>query len=82
MIGTVQFEDLDLNFGYSCIPNRLYYYSEEENEFRMEVRKWCQENIQPVSDKIDKERNTKLAVEILRKMKPYLNIIISSHLVC
>jgi alkylation response protein AidB-like acyl-CoA dehydrogenase len=76
MIGTVQFEDLDLNFGYSCMPDRLYYYSEEENEFRMEVRKWCEENIQPVSDKIDKERNTKLAVETLRKMKPYLNIVI------
>ena len=76
MIGNIEFEDLNLNFGYSCMPDRLYYYSEEENEFRMEVRKWCEENIQPISDKIDKERNTKLAVETLRKMKPYLNIVI------
>ena len=76
MIGNIQFEDLDLNFGYSCMHDRLHYYSEEENEFRMEVRKWCEENIQPVSDKIDKERNTTLAVETLRKMKPYLNIVI------
>ena len=76
MIGNIQFKDLDLIFGYSCMHDRLYYYSEEENEFRMEVRKWCEDNIQPVSDKIDKERNTKLAVETLRKMKPYLNIVI------
>ncbi|MFW9820716.1 MAG: acyl-CoA dehydrogenase family protein [Candidatus Thorarchaeota archaeon] len=58
------------------MPDRLYYYSKEENEFRMRVRKWCKENIQPVSDKIDKERNEDLAVETLRKMKPYLNMVI------
>jgi len=76
MEGQVHFEDLNLEYGYSCMPDRLHYFSKEENDFRMEVRKWCKENIQPVSDKIDKERNTKLAVEILLKMKQYLNIVI------
>ncbi|MBY8984549.1 MAG: acyl-CoA/acyl-ACP dehydrogenase [Candidatus Lokiarchaeota archaeon] len=76
MEGQIDFEDLNLEYGYSCTPDRLHYYSEEENDFRMEVRKWCKENIEPVSDKIDKERNTKLAVETLLKMKQYLNIVI------
>lgn len=76
MEGQVHFEDLNLEYGYSCMPDRLHYFSKEENDFRMEVRKWCKENIQPISDKIDKERNTKLAVETLLKMKQYLNIVI------
>ncbi len=76
MEGHVHFEDLNVEYGYSCMPKRLYYYSNEENDFRMEVRKWCKENVEPVTEKIDKERNYELTVETLRKMKPYLNIII------
>jgi alkylation response protein AidB-like acyl-CoA dehydrogenase len=76
MEGHVHFEDLGIEFGYSCMPDRLHYYTKEENDFRMEVRKWCEENIAPVAEKIDKNRDKKLAVETLRKMKPYLNIII------
>jgi len=55
MEGQVHFEDLNLEYGYSCMPDRLHYFSKEENDFRMEVRKWCKENIQPISDKIDKK---------------------------
>ena len=76
MEGHVHFEDLDLEFGYTCMPDRLYYYTKEENDFRMEVRQWCKENVLPFAEKIDRERDKELAVEILRKMKPYLNIII------
>jgi len=76
MEGHVHFEDLDLEFGYSCMPDRLHYYSKEENDFRMEVRQWCKENVLPVAEKIDRERDKELAVEVLRKMKPYLNITI------
>ena len=76
MEGHVHFEDLNLEYGYSCMPKRLHYYSNEENDFRMEVRKWCKENVEPVTEKIDRERNYELVVETLRKMKPYLNIII------
>jgi alkylation response protein AidB-like acyl-CoA dehydrogenase len=76
MEGHVYFEDLELEYGYSCMPDRLHYYTKEENAFRMEVRKWCKDNIEPVADKIDKERNQDLAVETLKSMKPYLNIII------
>ncbi len=76
MEGHVHFEDLNIEYGYSCMPKRLHYYSNEENDFRMEVRKWCKENVEPVAVKIDKERNKELAVETLRKMKLYLNIII------
>ncbi len=76
MEGHVHFEDLNIEYGYSCMPKRLHYYSNEENDFRMKVRKWCKENVEPVAVKIDKERNKELAVETLRKMKLYLNIII------
>ncbi len=76
MEGHVHFKDLDLKFGYSCMPDRLHYYTKEENDFRMEVRKWCEENVRPVAEKIDRNRDKKLAVDTLRKMKPYLNIII------
>ncbi|MBY9012218.1 MAG: acyl-CoA/acyl-ACP dehydrogenase [Candidatus Lokiarchaeota archaeon] len=76
MEGHVHFADLDFEFGYSCMPDRLHFYTKEENDFRMEVREWCKNNIEPFAEKIDRERNYDLAVEILRKMKPYLNIII------
>jgi len=75
MSGHINFEDLDLKFGYSCMPDRLHYYSKEENEFRMEVRKWCEENIAPYAEKIDRDRDKKLAVKILKEM-PYLDIVI------
>lgn len=74
--GHVQFSDLDFEFGYSCMPDRLHFYTKEENDFRMDVREWCKDNVEPVAEKIDRERNYGLAVEVLRKMKPFLNIII------
>ena len=75
MSGHINFEDLNLKYGYSCMPERLYYYSKEENDFRMEVREWCEKNVGPAAEKIDRNRDKKLAVEILKKM-PYLNMII------
>jgi len=80
MEGQVHFEDLDLEYGYSCMPDRLHYYIKEENDFRMEVRKWCKDNIEPVATIIDRQRNKELAVETLRKMKPYLNILIPEEI--
>lgn len=75
MEGHINFEDLDLEFGYSCMPDRLHYFTKEENDFRMEVRNWCKDNIAPVIEKIDRERDKELAVETLKKM-PYLDIIV------
>lgn len=74
--GHIHFEDLEFEYGYSCMPDRLHFYTKEENDFRMKVREWCKKHIEPVVEKIDRERNKKLAVEVLRKMKPYLNSII------
>ena len=75
MEGHVHFEDLNIEFGYSCMPDRLYYYTKEENDFRMEVREWCKDNVLPVAEKIDRNRDKDLAVETLRKM-PYLDMIV------
>ncbi len=80
MQGQVHFEDLNFEYGYSCMPDRLHYFSKEENDFRMEVRKWCKDNIEPVANKIDRERNKDLAVDTVKKMKPYLNILIPEEL--
>ena len=57
MLGHINFEDLELKFGYSCMPNRLHYYSKEENDFRMEVREWCELNVVPVAEQIDRKRD-------------------------
>ena len=75
MSGHINFEDLELKFGYSCMPNRLHYYSKEENDFRMEVRKWCEEHVAPYTERIDRERDKNLAVKILKEM-PYLGMVI------
>ncbi|MEJ2249289.1 MAG: acyl-CoA/acyl-ACP dehydrogenase [Candidatus Lokiarchaeota archaeon] len=75
MTGHIKYEDLDFEFGYSCMPDRLHYFNKNENEFRMEVRDWCKEYVAPVAEKIDRERNKSLAVETLKKM-PFLDIII------
>ena len=75
MEGHVQFKDLNLEYGYSAMPERLSYYTKEENDFRMEVRQWCKDNIIPVAEKIDRNRDKALAVETLKKM-PYLDIIV------
>ena len=75
MDGHVHFEDLDLEYGYSAMPDRLHYYTKEENDFRMEVRQWCKEHVLPVAEKIDRDRDKALAVETLKKM-PYLDIVV------
>jgi alkylation response protein AidB-like acyl-CoA dehydrogenase len=75
MSGHIHFEDLELKFGYSCMPNRLHFYSKEENDFRMEVREWCDINVAPVAEQIDRNRDKELAVKTLKKM-PYLNMTI------
>ena len=75
MEGHVHFEDLNIEYGYSATPDRLHYYTKEENDFRMEVRQWCKDNVLAVSEKIDRNRDKALAVETLKKM-PYLDIIV------
>ncbi len=75
MSGHINFKDLELKFGYSCMPNRLHYYSKEENDFRMEVRKWCETYLAPYAEQIDRNRDKELATKILKEM-PYLDILI------
>jgi butyryl-CoA dehydrogenase len=75
MEGHVCFEDLNMEYGFSCMPERLNYFTKEENDFRMEVRQWCKDNVLPVIEKIDQNRDKQLAVETLKKM-PYLDIVV------
>ena len=71
----INFEDLEVKLGYSCMPNRLHFYSKEENDFRMEVREWCETHVTPEAEQIDRNRDIKLAVKILKTM-PYLDMTI------
>jgi alkylation response protein AidB-like acyl-CoA dehydrogenase len=75
MSAHINFEDLEFKFGYSCMPNRLHFYSKEENDFRMEVREWCEIHIAPDAEQIDRNRDINLAVKILKTM-PYLDMTI------
>ena len=74
MEGKVEFEDLNIEFGESITPGSLYLYTDEENEFRLKMRKWAKDNILPVDAEIERVGNVDLyaafdmCVEIYKKM--------------
>ncbi|MHA1377124.1 MAG: acyl-CoA dehydrogenase family protein [Candidatus Helarchaeota archaeon] len=74
MEGKVNFEDLKVDYGESITPGSLFLYTEEENEFRLKMRKWAKDNILPVDAKIEREGNIdldagfKICLEIYKKM--------------
>ncbi|MFB0561181.1 MAG: acyl-CoA dehydrogenase family protein [Candidatus Lokiarchaeia archaeon] len=74
--GHIPFEELNVDFGYSTFEGSLFLYTEEENEFRMEFRKFVKDELEPVTERIEREENFELIHEILKKMgkKGYLSI--------
>lgn len=66
--GHISFEELNVNFGYSTFEGSLFLYTEEENKFRQEFRKFVKREVEPVADRIDREENFELIHEILKKM--------------
>ncbi|NVM29854.1 MAG: acyl-CoA dehydrogenase family protein [Candidatus Helarchaeota archaeon] len=66
--GHISFEDLNLEYGESMTPGSLFMFTEEENEFRMEIRKFAREEIDPLVERIDREDNVELALGIIRKL--------------
>ncbi|MHC1585902.1 MAG: acyl-CoA dehydrogenase family protein [Candidatus Syntropharchaeia archaeon] len=66
--GFVDFEELDIKFGYSMTPGSLTFYTEEEIEFRNELREYVAREVLPYAEKIEKERDFELIRKILRKM--------------
>lgn len=66
--GHISFEELKVDFGYSTFEGSLFLYTEEENKFRQEFRKFVKKEVEPVADRIDREENFDLIHEILKKM--------------
>ncbi len=74
--GHIPFEELNVDFGYSTFEGSLFLYTEEENEFRQEIRKFVKDELEPIADKIDREESFELIHETLKKMgkEGYLSI--------
>jgi len=66
--GHISFEELGVKFGSSATPSSLFLYTDEENRFREEFRKFVLSEVFPVADRIDKENNVELSHEVVRKM--------------
>ncbi|MEM2144426.1 MAG: acyl-CoA dehydrogenase family protein [Candidatus Jordarchaeaceae archaeon] len=74
--GHITFEELNVNFGYSTFEGSLFLYTEEENKFRQEFRKFVKDEVEPLADRIDREENFDLIHSILKKMgkKGYMSL--------
>ncbi|MHA1264805.1 MAG: acyl-CoA dehydrogenase family protein [Candidatus Helarchaeota archaeon] len=73
--GHISFEDLNLQFGESMTPGSLFMFTEEENEFRIDIRNFAKKEIAPLVERIDREDNVDLVVDIIKKMgKKYLSL--------
>ena len=71
--GHISFEDLQLQFGQSMTPGSLFMFTEEENQFRTRIRTFARKEIYPLVERIDREDNVELVMELIRKMaKDYL----------
>lgn len=63
----VDYEDIAPRLGSSCMPEDLPYFTDAENEFRMQVRDFAIKEILPYAGKIDEEGDKKLTTEIGKK---------------
>ena len=66
--GHISFDDLNLQYGESMSPGSLFMFSEEENEFRMEIREFAKREIDPLVEQIDREDNIELTLNVVRKL--------------
>ena len=71
--GHISFDDLNFHYGESMTKGSSFMFTDEENQFRMQIREFAQKEIAPLVERIDREDNVKLVIEIIRKMaKNYL----------
>jgi len=66
--GHISFEDLELQYGESMTLGSLFMFSEEENEFRMEIREFAKKEIDPLVEQIDREDNVELTMKVIHKL--------------
>ena len=66
--GHINFEDLNFQYGESMTPGSLFMFTDEENEFRQEIREYAKKEVDPFVAQIDREHNVELTVKIVRKL--------------
>lgn len=64
----ITFEDLNVEIGESLFPGSVYPYSDEENKFRIELRKFIQDEIAPLVPQIEKEASFELCLEAYKRL--------------
>ena len=62
----IKYEDLNVELGESMFPGSLFLYTKEENDFRVELRQFIQEKINPLIFQIEKEANFELCLKAYR----------------
>ncbi len=66
--GFITYEDLDHNIGEAMFPGSLYMYTEEENKFRADIRKFIKDEIVPLVPQIEKEGKWEPCLEAYRRL--------------
>ena len=66
--GHISYEDLNVIYGESMSPGSLFTFTEEENKFRKEIRKFAKEEVDPYVQQIDREDNVDLTLKIVKKL--------------
>jgi alkylation response protein AidB-like acyl-CoA dehydrogenase len=66
--GHISFDDLNLQYGESMTSGSLFMFSEEENEFRREIQEFAKKEIDPLVEKIDRENNVELTLNIIQNL--------------
>ncbi|MHA1230762.1 MAG: acyl-CoA dehydrogenase family protein [Candidatus Helarchaeota archaeon] len=64
----IRYEDLKHQYGESLFPGSLFLYTDEENEFRKELREFILNEIAPLVPQIEKEANFDLCLEAYRRL--------------
>ncbi len=66
--GHINFKDLNFQYGESMTPGSLSMFTNEENEFRQEIREFAKKEIDPYVEQIDREHNVELTLKLVRKL--------------
>jgi len=64
----IKYEDLNVELGESMFPGSLYLYTEEENEFRVQLRKFIKDQIAPLAPKIEKDYDFESCLEAYQRL--------------
>ena len=66
--GWISYEDLDHKFGEGMFPGSSFMYTEDENKFRNDLRKFLASEIVPLVPQIENEEKWEAMLEAYRKL--------------